>query len=811
LAHIAIVSGTPTIEIAAESNTEQTNAHGGATDLIDASYNYFTQSDSGPVNIGSIHTAGYQFLSDHYFGSTDLFADGQFNAEAETFDANGNLVPINVTASFSGVQSITLQVTPDSPGETGLPVDILLRASLSTSSDVAGEGSLHPVFLSRLDYTLPGQPPVQFDGVTHNDASLGEFSDSKTLHLQVGDTFTIDLEVSANLAETTSGGSFLAGLELNASIAPSVTPTTPTFDVTNGGVDYGYTIDSADLPQATTVDLYWASGTTADTELGSPIMSTTTVTAHGTYQLQALASALSVPPAGAKDLVVVVDPGNVISPADSSKVASLALADISEQPADLTQNQPDETASLMGTSAVDITNVTLPGSDGADGPVRFTPKFALPTPGHPIQLGAGQPLQFDVRLVPNFAKSIHLKNYESHIVYDTVQVTTDDPLHPRISVPVFVFLDLVDQNSGDGKVTFNKTVYTGSPLVHRDSTLIFDNLTKKPVDATLSLAGGVSSSFSIDSKSVENLYSVPGSDAKPKSMVLSFDPASVGSAPTLLSDSLGVTIAGIKFKVALEGTSVPPANANLDFSGFTVAAFQKFLRIVPGLDRSGVEPQQGLQQLETLILQDVRHQYLGFGAAIRINAGSGLYGETLSFVDQTDNHGDYGLAAYVDYKKTDQADDSQVPTPSRLFSDQNRFNSNPSGTAQVYLKQFYNDMAKAVGSGSLTKGEITLSSLAHALANTAAHELAHLLGVDHGAGQNDPSNLITQGDIFKGNFAARFRQARDFYGHNEPVPGLAVDIIKVGLKIPVAPNIAKEAARFPAILRIYKGKVYNPA
>ena len=93
-------------------------------------------------------------------------------------------------------------------------------------------------------------------------------------------------------------------------------------------MDYGYTIGSAGLPQATTVDLDWASGTTVDTVIGSPIISTTTATAQGSYQLHATPSQLGTPPAGATYLLVVADPDNLVSPADPSKVASLALTSI---------------------------------------------------------------------------------------------------------------------------------------------------------------------------------------------------------------------------------------------------------------------------------------------------------------------------------------------------------------------------------------------------------------------------------------------------------------------------------------------------
>jgi len=113
-----------------------------------------------------------------------------------------------------------------------------------------------------------------------------------------------------------------------ASPATVLAATPPSWNTTNGGVDYGYTIGSAGLPQATTVDLDWASGTTVNTVIGSPIVSTTTATAQGTYQLHATPSQLGTPPAGATYLLVVADPDNLVSPADPSKVASLALSSL---------------------------------------------------------------------------------------------------------------------------------------------------------------------------------------------------------------------------------------------------------------------------------------------------------------------------------------------------------------------------------------------------------------------------------------------------------------------------------------------------
>jgi len=119
---------------------------------------------------------------------------------------------------------------------------------------------------------------------------------------------------------------------VEAYVLTSIAATQPSWDATNGGVDYGYTISGADLPQATTVDLDWASGTTVDTVIGTPITSTTTETAQGTYQLHATPSQLGTPPAGATYLLEVADPGNLVSPADPSKVASLALSSLGGAP-----------------------------------------------------------------------------------------------------------------------------------------------------------------------------------------------------------------------------------------------------------------------------------------------------------------------------------------------------------------------------------------------------------------------------------------------------------------------------------------------
>ena len=103
-----------------------------------------------------------------------------------------------------------------------------------------------------------------------------------------------------------------------------------------------------DLQQSTTVDLDWASGTTVDTVISDPVLTSTTDTAQGTYALHATPDQLGTAPAGAKYLLAVVDPNNDVTPADPSKVASLALPNL------VVTTQPPQTVALNSTFDVQI-------------------------------------------------------------------------------------------------------------------------------------------------------------------------------------------------------------------------------------------------------------------------------------------------------------------------------------------------------------------------------------------------------------------------------------------------------------------------
>ncbi len=208
------------------------------------------------------------------------------------------------TATASGNAKVTLTIEPSTGEAIGYPVQVLVT----------------------IDDTINGGASLS--------VSAGGLTSSGTYWAKIGDTVTINAISSAFESGTSSGQSLPypygqsagAGSQVFVtSNTPVILPTSMSFDAV-GDVDYGYAIGAVGLPNPTNVDLYWASGTTTDTEIGGPIVSTNTETGSGDYAFQEPASGLGQPPSGAKYILAVVDPDNTISPAASSKVAALALS-----------------------------------------------------------------------------------------------------------------------------------------------------------------------------------------------------------------------------------------------------------------------------------------------------------------------------------------------------------------------------------------------------------------------------------------------------------------------------------------------------
>ena len=225
-------------------------------------------------------------------------------------------------------------VTTASPASVNL--DGSTTPTLSDSAVLSGgyfeTGSITFTLSGPGGFSYSQTDPVSGDGTYNASTSLPTTG-------TVAGTYTWSASYSGddnNKSTDDQGGS----AEQTVALANAQIVATPMSFASDGGVDYGYQITGGDLPQATTVDLYWASGTTTDTEIGG-IVTTTTETAQGTYPLNVTASALGTPPAGAKYLLEVVDPDNVISPADPSKVASLALGNGNIVPTDLAWDPKD--------------------------------------------------------------------------------------------------------------------------------------------------------------------------------------------------------------------------------------------------------------------------------------------------------------------------------------------------------------------------------------------------------------------------------------------------------------------------------------
>ncbi len=105
-------------------------------------------------------------------------------------------------------------------------------------------------------------------------------------------------------------------------LAAIVNPTTLAWDATKGGVDFGYSVSTNSVPTATQVSLYWSNSNQFSGAIGGPIYTQpipagTAVGSYGPFNVSAVT--LGTPPPGAKYLLAVTDPGNVLGNFDSSK------------------------------------------------------------------------------------------------------------------------------------------------------------------------------------------------------------------------------------------------------------------------------------------------------------------------------------------------------------------------------------------------------------------------------------------------------------------------------------------------------------
>jgi hypothetical protein len=210
-------------------------------------------------------------------------------------------------------------------------------------------------------------------------------------------------------SNASAGPDLFGNLEVGAQL---IAAKSLTWDATQGGVDYAYTISGADLPQPTTAALYWAPTATFDPTLDAVIpdsvFTTATAAQSEPYMGNIDAESIDAPPAGDTYLLFVVDPDNLISPAGPGKVAPLALLDISMQnaseasPTDITASYTVDNADLTQPLEFDVYQSTVAPAAGATfvpGPNDiFVGSASLPA-SDTIDLSMGS--HTGVKLTPN--------------------------------------------------------------------------------------------------------------------------------------------------------------------------------------------------------------------------------------------------------------------------------------------------------------------------------------------------------------------------------------------------------------------------
>ncbi len=267
------------------------------------SYNYNFSIEGGGSNL---HIGDTVTFDASFYVNTPYAASEEWSGEGFTWWQGGWDVTWNVDAIPGQASTTTALSASPNPSVYGQPVTF-------TATVASGTGSGTPTgSVTFMDGTTTLNP----GGTQLNSSGVASFTTSA---LAVGDHPAITAVYSgySNFGGSTSPA-------IDELVGQPVLPISPTWN-SNGSLDYGYTIIAAGLPQATTVDLDWASGTTLSTVIGSPIVTTSTQTAQGSYPLNATPAQLGTPPAGTTNLLVVVDPSNLITPADPSKVAALAL------------------------------------------------------------------------------------------------------------------------------------------------------------------------------------------------------------------------------------------------------------------------------------------------------------------------------------------------------------------------------------------------------------------------------------------------------------------------------------------------------
>ncbi len=299
----------------------------------------------GASNTASIHEDNldnyYIPLNGQYYSDdASVFIQAsatKFSAQVGASVQGGDPQPLTVSVGPAAGQTssaVTYKIMPDANESDGEAVDLELTLSDAASGTSFAyqnwrENDVGNVdFSSTVTVTDDGETTSLSGPVASTDPASTNTGGQAvaTVHAHIGDTLQVAFSFTASgtvgnknyftqayLSPSLTGSSRLS---LSLQAAAGITPTTPSWNVSAGGVDYGYTISGSNLANPTSVGFYWASGTSISTILSPAASPIPTQTAQGTYSGYLNPSAISAPPAGANYLLAVADPSHLVDAGD---------------------------------------------------------------------------------------------------------------------------------------------------------------------------------------------------------------------------------------------------------------------------------------------------------------------------------------------------------------------------------------------------------------------------------------------------------------------------------------------------------------
>jgi hypothetical protein len=192
-----------------------------------------------------------------------------------------------------------------------------------------------------------------------------QFGGTITGQTTIGSSFVLDISVGVGNPDALPGdfGQAEIKYQIGPANQPSVTPTSLTWDTSQGGVDFGYQVNDVAVTQSTQEVLYWSPSQTYDpgtaTLIPGTIQTIWAGTQPGTYgPFNVSAATLGTPPPRTKYLLAVTDPDNVLGNFDPSKnVQALAVPDLAATSLNWHTNSADGGGVDL---AYDVKNADLP-------------------------------------------------------------------------------------------------------------------------------------------------------------------------------------------------------------------------------------------------------------------------------------------------------------------------------------------------------------------------------------------------------------------------------------------------------------------